>query len=164
MLLNEGLDVNEIDNCSNTCIHLAILNEIELNSLRLLMQKIDLKLLLHLNDDGYTPLHVAVRTNNYMSAEIMLNTLDERLQTEPLFVRDVRTPSTEADFNKYYEEICRSLEQKYGNLRRNAQPKLKKKFLETGDRKSGNTALFFAIENKLGEWNKILVKFVYILI
>ncbi|XP_017480854.1 PREDICTED: uncharacterized protein LOC108370105 [Rhagoletis zephyria] len=149
VLLKEDLNVNEIDNFSNTCVHLAILNEIELNSLRLLMQKIDLKLLLHLNDDGYTPLHLAVRTNSYLSAEIILNTLDERLRTKPLFVRDIRTASTEADFNKYYEEICRNLAQKYGNLTKNIQPKLKKAFLETGDRKSGNTALFFAIENKL---------------
>ncbi|XP_053958831.1 uncharacterized protein LOC128863616 [Anastrepha ludens] len=148
VLLNEGLNANEIDDHSNSCVHLAILNEIETESLRLLMQKIDPKILLQLNDDGYTPLHIAVRTNSYLRAEIMLNTLDERLRTNPLFHRNVQS-STETDFSKYYEDICKTLEQKYGNMSRNAQPKLKKKFLETGDRKSGSTALFFAIENKL---------------
>lgn len=149
VLINEGLNTNEIDDHSNTCIHLAVLNEIEDNSLRLLMEKIDLKLLLHLNDDGYTPLHMVIRANSYIRAEIILNTLDERLLGKPSFTRNLSTSLTEAEFSKYYEEACKKLEQKYSNTTRNAQPKLKKKFLEMGDRKSGNTALFFSIENKL---------------
>uniref|UniRef100_A0A034WBW0 Nuclear factor NF-kappa-B p110 subunit n=2 Tax=Bactrocera dorsalis TaxID=27457 RepID=A0A034WBW0_BACDO len=149
VLINEGLNTNEIDDHSNTCIHLAVLNEIDDKSLRLLMEKIDLKLLLHLNDDGYTPLHMVVRTNSYNRAEIILNTLDERLSGIASFTRDFSAKSSENEFSKYYEDVCKKLEQKYGNTTRNAQPKLKKKFLEMGDRKSGNTALFFAIENKL---------------
>lgn len=115
------------------------------------MEKIDLKLLLHLNDDGYTPLHMVIRANSYIRAEIILNTLDERLLGKPSFTRNLSTSLTEAEFSKYYEEACKKLEQKYSNTTRNAQPKLKKKFLEMGDRKSGNTALFFSIENKLGK-------------
>lgn len=149
VLLNEGLNTNEIDDHSNTSIHLAVLNEIEDNSLRLLMEKIDLKLLLHLNDDGYTPLHMVVRANSYIRAEIILNALDERLSGKPSFTRNFTSTSSENEFSKYYEDVCKKLEQKYSNTTRNAQPKLKKKFLEMGDRKSGNTALFFAIENKL---------------
>ncbi|CAD7000395.1 uncharacterized protein LOC101454591 [Ceratitis capitata] len=149
VLISEGLNANEIDCHSNTCVHLAILNEIENESLRLLMRKIDPQLLLHLNDDGYTPLHMAVRANSYLRAEIMLNTLDERLLGKPIFNRNIRASLSEKEFGKYYEEICKNLEKQCGNVTRNAQPKLKKKVLETGDRKSGNTALFFAVENKL---------------
>lgn len=149
VLLNEGLNVNEIDDQSNTCVHLAVLNEIDDDSLILLLKKIDLNLLLHLNDDGYTPLHMAVRANGYLRAEIILNEIDRRLLGEPSFKRNSKVLTSEAEFHKYYEEACKKLEKNYSNTTRSAQPKLKKKFLEMGDRKSGNTALFFAIENKL---------------
>ncbi|XP_067624193.1 uncharacterized protein Charon [Eurosta solidaginis] len=150
ILLNEGLNVNEVDYHSNTCIHLAILNEVELESLSLLMQKIDLKLLLHLNDDGYTPLHIAVRTDSYLRAEIIIRTLDERLGTKPILACNSGRVTTKDEFQKYYEDVCRLLEKIYSDdTTRNAQPKFKKKLLEAGDRKSGNTPLFFALENKL---------------
>ncbi|XP_037816831.1 uncharacterized protein LOC119607125 [Lucilia sericata] len=154
LLLEEGLNPNTLDAESNTIVHLAILNDITVTSLEHLMKKIELKLLLTLNDDGYTPLHLAIRQDRYLLAECMLNILDERLMKKIFYKRQLDELETDEKvlkkhFHNYYEKIClqMALDDDTNTVIIDNHD-LKQKLLQAGDRRSGNTVLYFAIDNR----------------
>lgn len=155
--MNKGLSPNTLDADSNTIVHLAILNDITVTSLDYLMKHIDLKLILTLNDDGYTPLHLAIRQDRYLLAECLLNVLDQRLLKKMFYKRPVdeletNEPLLKKHFKDYYEKKClqMALDEEADSCVID-NPDLKQKLLQAGDRRSGNTALYFAIDNRFGE-------------
>ncbi|KNC31104.1 hypothetical protein FF38_06651 [Lucilia cuprina] len=157
LLLEKGLNPNTFDAESNTIVHLAILNDITVKSLEHLMNKIELKLLLTLNDEGYTPLHLAIRQDRFLLAECMLNILDERLMKKVFYKRQLDELETDEkvlkkQFHNYYEKIClRMALDDETNTSIIDNHDLKQKLLQAGDRRSGNTVLYFAIDNRYGE-------------
>lgn len=155
--MEQGLNPNCLDAESNTIIHLAILNYVDLDSMEHLMKRIDLKLLLSLNDEGYTPLHLAVRHNRFLLAECIINGLDERLMNKGIYklkFDKLETEETELtrQFKNYYEHICLKMSaSEESNSIVVSNHELKQHLLQTGDRRSGNTALYFAIDLKYGK-------------
>uniref|UniRef100_A0A1A9VZN1 ANK_REP_REGION domain-containing protein n=1 Tax=Glossina brevipalpis TaxID=37001 RepID=A0A1A9VZN1_9MUSC len=152
VLLESGLNSNSLDAQTNTVIHLAILHDIEVESLEYLMQRISLKNLLILNDDGYTPLHLAVRHERYLLAECLINELDKRSNGEKYYKRDFSPDGDmniiKRDFQSYYEKVCLQMVTEKNVATRIHNSTLKRQLLEAGDMRSGNTALFFALENR----------------
>lgn len=151
MLLEAGLNPNCLDGESNTVIHLAILHDIDVTSLDHLMQHIDLKLLVTLNDDGYNPLHLAIRHDRFLLAERLINVLDKRLVGNSFYERVIDVFETDENilktqFKDYYEKVCLLMEVEDDSICIQNHD-LKQKLLQTGDRRSGNTALYFAIDN-----------------
>lgn len=156
MLLTKGVNANTIDSQGNTVIHLSVLNDIDTTSLYHLMTHIDMKLLLALNNDGYTALQIAIRQDCYLLAECILNAMDKRLSGDVFYKRDYNILETDekiikTNFKNYYENVCLQMEADDDDDRsiiRNDD--LKVKLLQAPDMRSGNTALFFAIENQSG--------------
>ncbi|TMW54428.1 hypothetical protein DOY81_000420 [Sarcophaga bullata] len=154
VLLEHGLNPNCLDAESNTIVHLAILNDVDFNSMEHLMKRIDLKLLLTLNDEGYTPLHLAVRQDRFLLAECLINVLDERLTKKVIY--KLKFDELETDearltkqFKDYYEKICLKMSaDEESNSFIVSNHELKQQLLQTGDRRSGNIALYFAIDSK----------------
>lgn len=156
LLLTKGVNANTIDSQGNTVIHLSVLNDIDTTSLYHLMTHIDMKLLLALNNDGYTALQIAIRQDCYLLAECILNAMDKRLSGDVFYKRDYNILETDekiikTNFKNYYENVCLQMEADDDDDRsiiRNDD--LKVKLLQAPDMRSGNTALFFAIENQSG--------------
>uniref|UniRef100_D3TQY4 Nuclear factor NF-kappa-B p110 subunit n=3 Tax=Glossina morsitans morsitans TaxID=37546 RepID=D3TQY4_GLOMM len=152
VLLKAGLNCDSLDAQTNTVIHLAMLHDIEIKSLEYLMQRISLKKLLMLNDDGYTPLHLAIRHERYLQAECLLNELDKRSNGQKYYKRDFRSDvdikEIKKDFQSYYEKVCLQMDTGQNEGTRINNSGLKRQLLEAGDMRSGNTALFFAVENR----------------
>lgn len=157
LLLDKGLNPNCVDDHGNTALHLAVLYDVDKHLLERLMEHIDPKMLLTFNDEGYTSLHLAVRKDCYLLAECMLNAVDERLSGKKFYSRmdDVLEPDEKErkmQFLKYYEEVCMQMEIDDDNNRSviNNHDQ-KQQLLQAVDKRSGNTALFFAIENQSGK-------------
>lgn len=165
MLLENNLNPNTLDAESNTIIHLAILNDITVPALEHLMKRIDLKLLLTLNDDGYTPLHLAIRQDRYLLVECLINILDERLVNKIYYKRQLDELETDENlikkqFKDYYEKICLQMISDEEAVTIDNH-EFKQRLLQAGDRRSGNTALYFAIDNSFGRF--YLHKFLFIM-
>ncbi|EDW03743.1 uncharacterized protein LOC6561466 [Drosophila grimshawi] len=160
VLLNAGVLPNYIYDDSNTAVHISIINNIHLESLRELMLQIDLNLLLQTNDDGYTALHIAVRHNRYKMAEIMCDIIDQRQLGAPIYRRTIDEDQEtnneqcakavetrdEKRFAKFYERICDRLEHNTEKLLRR---QLKHEILNASEARAGNTSLFYAVEGDL---------------
>ncbi|XP_022227837.2 uncharacterized protein LOC111077752 [Drosophila obscura] len=150
-LLTAGCLPNHIYEKSNTALHIAVINNVERESIRELMLSIDLNLLLQTNDDGYTALHLAVRHNQYDIAEIILDCIDERELNgrQPVYRRSTETPdprlTPEKAFAKYYERACDRLESTKHMLK---DRRLKLEILNAAESRAGNTPLFFAVEQE----------------
>ncbi|KAM7351254.1 charon [Cochliomyia hominivorax] len=152
LLLEKNLNPNNLDADSNTIVHLAILNDITAASLEHLMKRIDMKLLLTLNDDGYTPLHLAIRQDRFLLAERLINVLDERLENKVFYNRKLDELETDESllrkqFKDYYEKVCLNMINDDDTITIYNHD-LKQQLLQAGDRRSGNTALYFAIDNR----------------
>lgn len=156
ILLENGLNPNSVDADSNTIVHMAIINDITLASFYQLMKNIDLKLLLTLNDDGYTPLHLAVRQDRFLLAELLIDVLDERLANKLSYKRPFDKLETDElmlkkQFKDYYDKICQyMLVDKKTDFYPLSNHELKQRLLQVRDRKSGNTPLYFAINERFG--------------
>ncbi|SPP79930.1 uncharacterized protein LOC117582089 [Drosophila guanche] len=149
-LLKAGCLPNHIYENSNTALHIAVINNIDLESIRQLMLHIDLELLLKTNDDGYTALHLTVRHNQYNVAETILDCIDKRqLDDEPVYERATEVPdpklTPEKAFAKYYERACDRLELTKHRLK---DRRLKMDILNAVESRAGNTPLFFAVEQE----------------
>ncbi|EDW75894.2 uncharacterized protein Dwil_GK14954 [Drosophila willistoni] len=152
IILNSGILPNHIYENSNTALHLAVINNIQLKSLKALMQKIDLNLLLQINDDGYTALHIAVRHNQYKIAEVILDTIDRR-ESNVVYDRPIEEITESQNelkkFSKYYENACDRLELYQDKLKHS---RLKREVINASESRAGNPPLFYAIE---GEWEHL---------
>ncbi|TDG49427.1 hypothetical protein AWZ03_004110 [Drosophila navojoa] len=160
VILTAGVLPNHIYEDSNTALHLAIINNVQLESLRQLMLRIDLNLLLKTNDDGYTALHIAVRHNRYKMAEVICDTIDQRELGESVYKRtstekeersiDNNSKGMDAkdekQFAKFYEHACDRLDSNKDKLLRRA---LKHEILNASEARAGNVSLFYAIEGEL---------------
>lgn len=158
IVINAGVLPIHIYEDSNTAVHLAVINNIKLESLRQLMLHIDLNLLLQTNDDGYTALHIAVRHNRYKMAEIICDIVDQRLLGAPIYRReDVDDTKAEDNnrsialrdenkFAKFYERACDRLEQNKDKL---LGRRLKSEILNASEARAGNSSLFYAVEGEL---------------
>lgn len=78
LILDARMMTDHLYENSNTALHLAVINHINIESIRLLLRRIDLNSLLLTNDDGYTVLHLAVRNNQFLVVEAILDSIDER--------------------------------------------------------------------------------------
>ncbi|XP_037960141.1 uncharacterized protein LOC119689389 [Teleopsis dalmanni] len=141
ILLDNNLDVQDLRDNSNTVIHLAIINQINIQSFILLMEKIDLQLLSKLNDDGLSPLHLSLRSNQFSYAEVMLNTVDKRLMGCVKYCRI--SDSKEVDPIDYYISMCEQIDEKY--IQESLKHSAKTKLLNVREMMTGNTALFHAV-------------------
>ncbi|XP_075152874.1 charon [Haematobia irritans] len=155
LLVFKKLNPNCIDAYGNTAIHLAILNDMDEFTLSHLMEHIDLNILLTLNDEGYTPLHLAIRRDSYSLAECILNAMDKRLSKDIFYKRTVDELETDegvkkSNFLRYYENVCLQMDGDDETIRRRTikNHDMKQKLLQVPDMRSGNIALFFAIENQ----------------
>jgi len=114
LILRAGCQTDHLYENSNTALHLAVINNINIESIRLLMRRIDLNSLLLTNDDGYTVLHLAVRNNQFLVAEAILDIIDERELGETVYRRTQEVPnaneSDEKAFARYYDRACERLE------------------------------------------------------
>ncbi|KAH8324192.1 hypothetical protein KR074_001232 [Drosophila pseudoananassae] len=150
IIISAGCLLDHLYENSNTVIHLAVINNINLESVRVLMKHIDLNLLLEPNDDGYTALHLAVRYNQFHMAEAILDCIDERDLGEPIYRRTAETPNTdgrdEKAFSKYYDRACDSLDMNKTKLKTRS---LKMDVINASETRAGNTPLFYAIEGEL---------------
>lgn len=160
VVLNAGVLPNHIYEDSNTALHIAIINNVQLESLRQLMLRIDLNLLLQRNDDGYTAFHIAVRHNRYKMAEIICDAIDQRQLGEPVYKRaSNETHETHSDnnskgtdvkdekqFAKFYEHACDRLDNNKDKL---LTHQLKRKIINASEARAGNVSLFYAIEGEL---------------
>lgn len=163
IVINAGVLPNHVYEDSNTALHLAVINNVHLDSLRQLMLNIDLQLLLQTNDDGYTALHIAVRHNRYKMAEIICDCIDQRQLGKPVYRRvssDAETDEAkssesqnktqehkdEKKFAKFYERACDKLEH---NKEKLMGRRLKTEILNASEARAGNAALFYAVEGEL---------------
>ncbi|XP_055837526.1 uncharacterized protein LOC129905924 [Episyrphus balteatus] len=148
-LLKENLNLDDnFDNESNNIIHLAVLylsNDDDtiqqkkiLQTLESLLKKVDLKTLLQKNDDGLTPLHIAVKRNEYLMAEKILSCIDERLNLKSVASLD-NASADELTFSQYYCRQCDSFKGRETN-------DLKQEILNATDMKRGCSVLYFAME------------------
>ncbi|XP_068150493.1 receptor-interacting serine/threonine-protein kinase 4 [Drosophila tropicalis] len=148
IILNAGILANHIYENSNTALHLAVINNIQLKSLKALMEKIDLNLLLQVNDDGYTAFHIAVRHNQYKVAEVILDSIDRR-ESNVVYDRpteEINESQNELKmFSKYYENACDRLELYQEKLKRS---RLKREVVNASESRAGNPPLFYAIEGE----------------
>ncbi|XP_016972056.2 uncharacterized protein LOC108039533 isoform X2 [Drosophila rhopaloa] len=149
MILRAGCLTDQLYENSNTVLHLAVINNINIESFRLLMRRIDLNLLLLTNDDGYTVLHLAVRNNQFLVAEAIMDIIDERDLGDAVYRRTMEAPNAnerdEKAFGKYYDRACERLEL--------SKPKLKNRrhkldVINASDVKGGNPPLFYAVEGE----------------
>ncbi|KAL7741827.1 hypothetical protein ACLKA6_012051 [Drosophila palustris] len=158
IIINAGVLPMHIYEDSNTAVHLAIINNIKLDSLRQLMLHIDLNLLLQTNDDGYTALHIAVIHNRYKMAEMICNIIDQRQLGEPVYQREEPDGGKTADscskslelrdektFAKFYERACDRLEH---NKEKLMGRRLKNEILNASEARAGNVCLYYAVEGE----------------
>lgn len=162
IVIEAGVLPSHVYEDSNTALHLAVINNVNLDSLRQLMLHIDLQLLLQTNDDGYTALHIAVRHNRFKMAEIICDIIDQRQLGGPVYRRvttdDVddrksfesnnraQEVKDEKKFAKYYERACDKLEH---NKEKLMGRQLKREILNASEARAGNGALFYAVEGEL---------------
>ncbi|KAH8262970.1 hypothetical protein KR044_002731 [Drosophila immigrans] len=162
IVINAGVLPMHIYEDSNTALHLAIINNIQLESLQQLMLHIDLNLLLLTNDDGYTALHIAIRHNRYKMAEIICDIIDQRQLGDSVYRRPVEeaTDDSKAEgssnksleikeekrFAKFYERACDKLEH---NKEKLLGRRLKNEILNASEARAGNACLFYAVEGEL---------------
>ncbi|XP_055920262.1 uncharacterized protein LOC129951923 [Eupeodes corollae] len=147
-LLKEDLDFNEVDNDNNNIIHLAVSHlsnddDIKqqkqiIQTLESLLNKVDLKILLQRNDDGLTPLHIAVKKNEYLMAEKILNVIDKKLDIKSVAGLDDPFADTQK-FSQYYCRQCDNFEGRGTN-------EFKQEILNAIDMKRGCSVLYFAME------------------
>ncbi|XP_044250955.1 uncharacterized protein Charon [Drosophila takahashii] len=147
IILKAGCQTDHLYENSNTALHLAVINNINIESIRLLMRRIDLNSLLLTNDDGYTVLHLAVRNNQFLIAEAILDIIDERDLGDPVYRRTQETPNErdEKAFAKYYDRACERLEMSKHKLK-NRRRKLN--IINASEARGGNTPLFYAVEGE----------------
>ncbi|KAH8413200.1 hypothetical protein KR009_008742 [Drosophila setifemur] len=149
LVLSAGCLTNNLYDNSNTVLHLAVINNVNLKSIKELMQRIDLNLLLQTNDDGYTVLHLAVRHNQFYVAEAILDSIDQRQLNEPVYRREIEAPNTdgrdEKAFAKYYDRACERLELNKHKLKNRV---LKMSVINASEARAGNTPLFYAVEGE----------------
>ncbi|KAH8293233.1 hypothetical protein KR018_000537 [Drosophila ironensis] len=135
---------------SNNVLHLAVINNINLESIRVLLRRIDLNLLLEPNDDGYTALHLAVRHNQFYVAETILDCIDEQELGEPVYKRSAETPNTDGRddkaFARFYDRACDRLETSKDKLKNR---RLKLEVVNAAETRAGNSPLFYAVEGEL---------------
>ena len=150
--------MESIDNHSNTLLHLAVLNELNLESFELLLKKVDFKLFQFMNDEGYTVLHEAVRLDYHQHVYKIIQIIEQRefpqLQRVGNGV-DV-TKLTKADFAEHYSKVCENINPQLA--KKAEQSKIKRQLLDAVDLRGGNTALFMAIESKKGIYEQKLAK------
>ncbi|XP_060666040.1 uncharacterized protein LOC132798264 isoform X1 [Drosophila nasuta] len=165
IIINAGVLPMYIYEDSNTALHLAIINNIQLDSLQMLMLHIDLNLLLLTNDDGYTALHIAIRHNRYKMAEVICDTIDQRQLGASVYRRPIEGTLDEAKaegssnssnkslevkdeqrFAKFYERACDKLEHNKDKL---LGRRLKNEILNASETRAGNACLFYAVEGEL---------------
>ncbi|XP_016955060.1 uncharacterized protein LOC108027943 [Drosophila biarmipes] len=149
LILGAGCLTDHLYENSNTALHLAVINNINIESIRLLMRRIDLNSLLLTNDDGYTVLHLAVRNNQFLVAEAILDIIDERELGETVYRRTQEAQnaneSDEKAFARYYDRACERLELSKAKLK-NRRHKLE--VINASEAKGGNSPLFFAVEGE----------------
>ncbi|KAH8238885.1 hypothetical protein KR038_005719 [Drosophila bunnanda] len=149
LILEAGCLTDHVYENSNTALHLAVINNINVESIRLLMRRIDLNLLLEVNDDGYTVLHLAVRQNQFLIAEAIFDIIDERDLGKAVYQRAIEVPGTderdEKAFAKYYDRACDRLE---ANRHKLKNRRLKTNVINSAEAMAGNTPLFYAIERE----------------
>ncbi|KAH8393542.1 hypothetical protein KR200_004148 [Drosophila serrata] len=148
-ILAAGCLTDHVYENSNTALHLAVINNINVESIRVLMRSIDLNLLLETNDDGYTVLHLAVRQNQFLIAEAIFDIIDERELGKPIYQRAIEVPGTddrdEKAFAKYYDRACDRLE---ANRHKLKNRRLKSNVINFAEAMAGNTPLFYAVERE----------------
>lgn len=148
VLLKEELNLDDCYDDGCNIIHLAVTHltsngdvQEQKNILQIfeqLLKKIDLKILLEKNDDGLTPLHIAVKNNEYLMIETILNVINERLNLKN--VVSLNNPSADIQmFLRHYSRQCENFE---GNETNN----LKQEILNARDMKRGCSVLYFAME------------------
>ncbi|XP_017063323.2 uncharacterized protein LOC108102691 [Drosophila eugracilis] len=149
LILSAHCHTDNLYENSNTALHLAVINNINIESFRLLMRRIDLNILLLTNDDGYTVLHLAVRNNQFLIAEAILDIIDERELGETVYRRTQESSNAndadEKAFAKYYDRACERLElskQKLKNRRH------KMDVINASEARGGNPPLFYAVEGE----------------
>lgn len=140
LILRAGCLTDHIYENSNTALHLAVINNINIESIRTLMRSIDLNLLLETNDDGYTALHLAVRQNQFLIAEAIFDTIDVRDLGDAVYQRASEGPSSnereEKAFAKYYDRACDRLESNKHKLKNR---RLKTNVINSSEARAGNT-------------------------
>ncbi|XP_017021947.1 uncharacterized protein Charon [Drosophila kikkawai] len=149
LLLAAGCLTDHVYENSNTALHLAVINNINIESIRILMRRVDLNLLLETNDDGYTALHLAVRQNQFLIAEAIFDIIDERDLGKAIYHRATEMPgsgeSDEKAFAKYYDRACDRLE---ANRHKLKNRRLKANVINSTEARAGNTPLFYAVEGE----------------
>lgn len=156
-LLKMGLNPNSRDSFNNNVLHLAIVHHTNIRSMEYLLDAVDLNLFLSYNDDGLTPLHLAMKSNRYLILELVLNFLDIKSNVNgggKMFERSVN--DSESAFKSYYENECQRIF-KTCAVKSSIQStdNLKKKILEAPERCTGNTLLITATINQMGKINNI---------
>ncbi|KAH8251235.1 hypothetical protein KR032_003904 [Drosophila birchii] len=149
LILGAGCLTDHIYENSNTALHLAVINNINVESFKILMRSIDLNLLLETNDDGYTVLHLAVRQNQFLIAETIFDIIDERDLGKAIYHRAIEAPVSDArdekSFAKYYDRACDRLEANRHQLKNR---RLKTNVINSTEARAGNTPLFYAVESE----------------
>ncbi|XP_017130396.1 uncharacterized protein LOC108148056 [Drosophila elegans] len=150
MLLEANCLTNQLYDNSNTVLHLAVINNISIESFKLLMHRIDLDLLLLINDDGYTVLHLAVRNNQFLIAEAIMDIIDKRQLGDAVYRRTSEAPNTnereeEKAFAKYYDRACERLELSKPKLKNRRH---KQNVINASEAKGGNPPLFYAVQGE----------------
>ncbi|XP_016924474.3 uncharacterized protein Charon [Drosophila suzukii] len=149
LILRAGCQTDHLYENSNTALHLAVINNINIESIRLLMRRIDLNSLLLTNDDGYTVLHLAVRNNQFLVAEAILDIIDERELGETVYRRTQEVPnaneSDEKAFARYYDRACERLELSKSKLKNRRH---KMEVINASEVRGGNPPLFYAVEGE----------------
>ncbi|EDV57320.2 uncharacterized protein LOC6542953 [Drosophila erecta] len=149
LILDARLLTHHIYENSNTALHLAVINNINIESVRLLMRRIDLNSLLLTNDDGYTVLHLAVRNNQFLVAEAILDAIDDRELGETVYRRTQEAANAnerdEKGFAKYYDRACERLELSKQSLKNRTH---KRNVINASEARGGNPPLFYAVEGE----------------
>ncbi|EDW87229.1 uncharacterized protein LOC6526398 [Drosophila yakuba] len=149
LILDARLMTDHLYENSNTALHLAVINNINIESIKLLLRRIDLNSLLLTNDDGYTVLHLAVRNNQFLVAEAILDTIDERELGETVYRRTQEAANAnewdEKAFAKYYDRACERLELSKSLLKNRTH---KRNVINASEARGGNPPLFYAVEGE----------------
>lgn len=149
LILDARMMTDHLYENSNTALHLAVINHINIESIRLLLRRIDLNSLLLTNDDGYTVLHLAVRNNQFLVVEAILDSIDERELGETVYRRTLEAANPnewdEKGFAKYYDRACERLELNKTLLKNRAH---KRDVINASEARGGNPPLFYAVEGE----------------
>ncbi|EDW45495.1 uncharacterized protein LOC6617354 [Drosophila sechellia] len=149
LILDARMMTDHLYENSNTALHLAVINNINIESIRLLLRRIDLNSLLLTNDDGYTVLHLVVRNNQFLVAEAILDSIDECELGETVYRRtqEAANPNEwdEKGFAKYYDRACERLEMSKSYLKNRTH---KRNVINASEARGGNPPLFYAVEGE----------------